>query len=87
MQKNYKKIINHYEDLLNKHEHINSWFIETNRNFMKLEEQNYYLKWKNEYLEKWIKKNNPDAKLFKEDSSEFDELSNESENNKEQSDE
>ena len=54
---------------------------------MKLEEQNYYLKWKVEYLEKWIKKNNPDAKLFKEDSSEFDELSNESENNKEQSDE
>jgi len=39
---------------------------------MKLEEQNYYLKWKVEYLEKWIKKNNPDAKLYKEDNSEYE---------------
>ena len=39
---------------------------------MTIEQDNYYLKWRSEYLEKWIKKNNPDAKLFKEDSSEYD---------------
>ena len=58
-------------------EKMNNWFVETNRKYMQLEEQNYYLKWKNEYLEKWIKKNNPDAKLFSEDSSEYDEIKKE----------
>ena len=87
MDKHFKQLLNEYKHLLRISAKIQNWFVETNRNYMKLEEQNYYLKWKNEYLEKWIKKNNPDAKLFKEDSSEFDELSNESENNKEQSDE
>ena len=72
--KQYKKVISLYEDLIKKHEHVNSWFIETNRNYMKLEEQNYYLKWKVEYLEKHIKKNNPDAKLYAEDDSEYQEL-------------
>ena len=56
---------------------INSWFIETNRKYMTIEQDNYYLKWRSEYLEKWIKKNNPDAKLFKEDSSEYDAIKEE----------
>ena len=70
--KQYEKLINLYNGLLDKHEHINKWFTKTNFQYMKLEEQNYYLKWRVEYLEKWIKKNNPDAKLYKEDNSEYE---------------
>ena len=72
MEKHLKQLLNEYKILLRMSDKINNWFVETNRNYMKLEEQNYYLKWKNEYLEKWIKKNNPDAKLYKEDDSEYE---------------
>ena len=72
MEKHLKKLLNRYEKLLEVSDIMNSWFIETNRKYMTIEQDNYYLKWRSEYLEKWIKKNNPDAKLFKEDSSEYD---------------
>ncbi len=80
MEKHLKQLLNEYKILLRMSDKINNWFVETNRNYMKLEEQNYYLKWKNEYLEKWIKKNNPDAKLFAEDSSEYDAIKKEQPN-------
>ena len=77
MEKHLKKLLNRYEKLLEVSDKINSWFIETNRKYMTIEQDNYYLKWRSEYLEKWIKKNNPDAKLFKEDSSEYDAIKEE----------
>ena len=77
MEKHCKKLLNRYEKLLEVSDKMNSWFIETNRKYMTIEQDNYYLKWRSEYLEKWIKKNNPDAKLFKEDSSEYDAIKEE----------
>ena len=77
MEKHLKKLLNRYEKLLEVSDIMNSWFIETNRKYMTIEQDNYYLKWRSEYLEKWIKKNNPDAKLFKEDSSEYDAIKEE----------
>jgi len=77
MEKHLKKLLNRYEKLLEVSDKMNSWFIETNRKYMTIEQDNYYLKWRSEYLEKWIKKNNPDAKLFKEDSSEYDAIKEE----------
>ena len=59
MEKHLKKLLNRYEKLLEVSDKINSWFIETNRKYMTIEQDNYYLKWRSEYLEKWIKKNNP----------------------------
>ena len=47
MDKQLKEIINHYKDLLTKSDKINNWFIETNRKYMVIEQDNYYLKWKN----------------------------------------
>ena len=46
MDKQLKEIINHYKDLLTKSDKINNWFIETNRKYMVIEQDNYYLKWK-----------------------------------------
>ena len=77
MEKHLKKLLNRYEKLLEVSDKMISWFIETNRKYMTIEQDNYYLKWRSEYLEKWIKKNNPDAKLFKEDSSEYDAIKEE----------
>ena len=74
MDKHFKQLLNEYKHLLRISAKIQNWFVETNRNYMKLEEQNYYLKWKNDYLERWIRKNNPDAKLFAEDGSEYKEI-------------
>ncbi len=74
MDKHFKQLLNEYKHLLRISAKIQNWFVETNRNYMKLEEQNYYLKWKNDYLEMWIRKNNPDAKLFAEDGSEYKEI-------------
>ena len=74
MDKHFKQLLNEYKHLLRISAKIQNWFVETNRNYMKLEEQNYNLKWKNYYLERWIRKNNPDAKLFAEDGSEYKEI-------------
>ena len=80
MDKHFKQLVNEYRHLLKMSDKINNWFIETNRKYMVIEQDNYYLKWKNEYLEKWIKKNNPKAKLFKEDGSEYDAIRKEKSN-------
>ena len=72
MDKQLKQLLKEYKHLLRMSDKIQNWFVETNRKYMQLEEQNYYLKWKNQYLEQWIRKNHPDAKIFLEDSSEYD---------------
>ena len=77
MEKHLKQLLKEYKHLLKMSDKIQNWFIETNRKYMTIEQDNYYLKWRSEYLEKWIKKNNPDAKLFKEDSSEYDAIKEE----------
>ena len=80
MEKQLKQLLKEYKILFRTIGKTNNWFIETNRRYMQLEQDNHYLKWKNEYLEKWIKKNNPDAKLFAEDRSEYDAIRKEQSN-------
>ena len=73
MEKHLKQLLKEYKHLLRMSDKIQNWFVETNRKYMQLEEQNYYLKWKNSYLEQWIRTNYPDAKIF------LDELKSEKE--------
>ena len=73
MEKHLKQLLKEYKHLLRMSDKIQNWFVETNRKYMQLEEQNYYLKWKNSYLEQWIRTNHPDAKIF------LDELKSEKE--------
>jgi len=49
---------------------IQNWFVETNRKYMQLEEQNYYLKWRNSYLLQWIRQRHPNEKIFLEEDKE-----------------
>ena len=74
MSKEYKEVINHYKNLLKQTIHLNDWFHDLNKRYMKIEEQNHYLKFKVSYLEKWIYKHSPKAKLYKDDPSGYDEL-------------
>jgi len=73
MEKQLRQLLKEYKHLLSMSDKIQNWFVETNRKYMQLEEQNYYLKWRNSYLEQWIRTNPPDAKIF------LDELKSEKE--------
>ena len=64
MEKHLKQLLKEYKHLLRMSDKIQNWFVETNRKYMQLEEQNYYLKWRNQYLEQWIRINHPDAQVF-----------------------
>ncbi len=70
MDKHLKQLLKEYKHLLRMSDKIQNWFVETNRKYMQLEEQNYYLKWRNSYLEQWIRQRHPNEKIFLEEDKE-----------------
>ena len=55
MEKHLKQLLKEYKHLLRISDKIQNWFVETNRKYMQLEEQNYYLKTKVVCLEDELK--------------------------------
>ena len=67
-------IIKTQQDLIHKLFSLNDWTLMANKKVMSTETDNWYLKWKVDYLEKRIKEHFPKADLYHEDDADFEKL-------------
>ena len=79
-------IIKTQQDLIHKLFSLNDWTLEANKKVMSTETDNWYLKWKVDYLEKRIKENFPNATLYDKDDALFNEIKKGLNSDKEQND-
>ena len=73
-KKQYEFIIKTQQDLIHKLFSLNDWTLMANKKVMSTETDNWYLKWKVDYLEKRIKEHFSNTALYDKDDALFNEI-------------
>ena len=73
-KKQYEFIIKALQELIEKSFSLNEWSLNANKKVMSTETDNYYLRWKVEYLEKKIRDHLPNTELYHKDDDLFNEI-------------
>jgi|TARA_B100001964_G_scaffold10856_1_gene11565 ABC-type microcin C transport system permease subunit YejE len=81
-KKDFEFIIKTQQDLILRMLSLNDWHLEANKKVMHTETDNWYLRWKVDYLEKKIKEHLPNIALYNKDDMLFDQIKKEQQHDK-----
>jgi hypothetical protein len=76
-KKQYEFIIKTQQDLILRMSNLNDWHLDANKKVMRTETDNWYLRWKVDYLEEKIKEHLPNIALYNKDDMLFDQVKKE----------